>query len=359
MNAMSYVYSSLVNAKLNFKTRDGKPVIESCPRTLLPFTDSTDMEVLGQWLPPRDGEDEFTTFIVRTIEKCDHSLPFKTIDIESLDSYQSSGKVDKESKPIPSRKRRKQGNKPDLTQDEKPSNSIEPEELDFYMQRFSHLQEVEINKIKKVSDNEKRHRYKEDKDPESEDGSTLPGDYSNDNNLQPWQNKINDAESIPVSDRLISVSNAISSILVKRNDLVACCLPEGFVDQSTPFGLYSFERPADKSGNYSWNWVYQRKRKALFLEISKQQAGSVYLLEIEGKGTVGFSLYLMSKPSDSFNVKSLARLLMFDIANRSGSKIVTETMKGFSNVVSLKHVVTDEDSFADRIERAIETAFEE
>lgn len=360
MNAMSYIYPSLAYAKKNFKNSNGSPVSESCPRTKLPFSDDTDMEVLGQWLPPND-KGEFTTFIVRTIEKCDHSLPFKKIEIESVDSYSSSGKDAKDKKPKPAKKKNKESPKNvELTQGEKPTNTIEPEELDFYLQRFNHLQDVEIEKIKKVSEKEKEQRFKAESESDgSGKGSTLPGDYSKDNGLQPWQNRINDAETIPVSDRITAVSNAVEKIINKRADLKVTCMPVGFTDSTAPYGLYSFERPKNKGSDYSWNWVNNRPRLALFLEIFKNDEDSIYLLEIEGKNGVGYSLYLFANPSKGFDVRGSARALMFDIANSSGSKIVTGTMKIFSDSSSLKHVVTDDDSFADRIERAIDGLFEE
>lgn len=363
MNAMSYIYSSLFYAIKNFKDKDKAAIVEACPRTYLPFTGGTDLEVLGQWLPPKKGEDEFTTFIVRTIEKCDHPLPFKKLEIESVDSYSSSGTESKDKKPRPAKQKNKE--RPEhvgLEQGEKPTNKLESEELNFYSQRFSHLQDIEIEKIKKVSDKEKERRFEAENDLEETDkGSTLSGDYSKNNNLQPWQNKINDAEAIPLSDRLKKVSEALDLIIKRRGDLSAQAIPIGFTDDSYPFGFYSFIKPEAKPGNYLWDVIEingsSRQRQALFLELEVKNKGTAYLLEIEGKGTVGFSLYLMANPSEGFDVRENARALMYDIANKSGAKVVTETLKEFSNVVSLKHVEAGEDSFADRIERAVDGAF--
>ncbi|QBZ82171.1 hypothetical protein GHNINEIG_00195 [Hydrogenovibrio crunogenus] len=355
MKAMSYIYASLTNTKKNFN------FTEACPRTNLPFSDGTDMEVLGQWLPPRDGEEEFTTFIVRTIEKCEHSFPFHRVEIESLDSYKSSGAIDNESSPKPSYKKERKDNseQPELTQDEKPTNGIEAEELEFYQQRFSHLHGDMITKVKKVSEKEKVRRFKEEEDAtDSNDGSSLPGDYSKDNNLQAWQNRINDAEPIPISDRITSVSNAVSIILNKRQDLSAQELPVGCTDYSSPFRLYDFERPKGKSGNYSWDTVVGRQRKALFLAISNQKGQTVYLLEIEGKEKVGFSLFLFGGyQGRNLDESNGARSLLFQIANNSGNGIASKVLNDFEFISSLKHIATDDDSFVDRVHRAINSVF--
>ena len=365
MNAMSYIYASLVYAQKAFRNKNGKCVSESCPRTSLPFSDGTDLEVLGQWLPPKDGEAEFTTFVVRAIERCEHALPFKRIEIESLDSYKSRGTIDEEpslpERSYKKRNRNKPPKVPELTEGKNPTNTIEREELEFYQQRFSHLQDVEIEKIEMVSDKEKVRRFKEEDDSaDPENGSSLPGDYSKDNNIQGWQNRINDAEPIPISNRITSVSNAILTILDKKSGLSVRELPVGFTDSSSPFGLYDFERPKGKSGNYIWDQVTGRQRKALFLAISNQKSQTLYLLEIEGKDKAGFSLFLFSGYQvGRFDESNGARSMMFLIANNSGNGIGSKALKDFKHTVSLKHIATDEDSFVARIQRAINGLFDD
>lgn len=356
MAAMSFIYASLVNTKLYMK-KHGYSANEACPRTNLPFLDGTDMEVSGQWLSRRKGEKDYTTFIVRTIERCDHKFPFNRIEIESIDSYKSSGKVDVTTPPKrdPKKKGKQNPKPPILTQDEKPTNTISAEELNFYQQRFSHLENVEIEKIEKVSDKEKKRRFKEEDEENNSAGSTLPGDYKEGNELQAWQNRINDAEPIPISDRLTNVINAISTILQNREELSVSSLPKGFTDDLKPISLYSFERPRNKSSNYIWNQVEGRQRKALFLAISNHKGETVYLLEIEGRDNVGFSLYLFSGYKYAgFDECNSARSLMFEIANNSGHRIASDVLQEFKFIASLKHIATEDDSYSDRIERAID-----
>ncbi|PLA75215.1 hypothetical protein CYQ88_01215 [Hydrogenovibrio sp. SC-1] len=365
MGAMSYIYASLVNAKKKFKTKDGRMISEFCPRTYLPFSGDTSLEVFGQWLPPRDGEEEFTTYMVRTIEDCDHPLPFKKIKIESVDSFKSSGTVDEDSDPKPSKPKRKdegddgKSNAPNLKEGERPTNNIAPEELKFMMQRFSHLKDVEVEKVEKVSEKEKQRHYQQEKDSDSDEGSTLPGDHKKDNDLQAWNNRIMDSEPIPISERLVTVSNAVVAALEKESGWFVEALPVNRVDSTLPFGLYSFERPTEKSGRYEWDMVGDRSRRALFLAISNQSGQTIYLLEIEGKGEVSYSLFLFRGGQHGYlDHSDGARSLMFEIANSSGSKIKDEILEDFV-VTSMKHTGSDNDSFEERLHRAICGIFED
>lgn len=365
MNAMGHIYASLVYAKNHFKTKDGKMVSEACPRTNLPFAGDTSLDVLGQWLPPREDETEFSTYMVRTIEDCNHPLPFKKITIESLDSYKSSGTVDETTEPKPTKPKRKReqdekdgGQKPpNFTDGEKPTDTIEPEELKFMMQRFSHLKDVEVEKVEKVSEKEKQRYYQQEKESESDKGSTLPGDYREDNDLQPWRNRIMDSEPIPISERLVRVSNAVATVLEKESDWSVEVLPVGRVDSTLPYGLFSFERPVKKSGHYTWDLVGNRSRRALFLAISNQSGQTVYLLEIEGKGDVSYSLFLFRADQQGYlGDSSGARSLMLEIADSSGSKIKDGILKNFV-VTPMKHTESENDRFEERLHRAIDGLF--
>lgn len=364
MNAMNYIYASLVNAKINFKTKNGHAISEACPRTKLPFSGGTNLDALGQWLPPRDGEDEFTTYVVRTIEDCEHPLPFKKIKIESVDSYKPSGKVDENSKSRPSKPRRAtevnddgEQKPPNLTDGERPTNKIAPEELKFMMQRFSHLSDVKIEKVEKVSENEKQRYYQKEVESDSNEGSSLPADCRKDNHLQAWNNRIIDSETIPVSGRLLIVSNAVASI-VSKEEWVVQALPPRWLDAILPYGLYSFERPSGKSGRYEWHMVEGRNRRALFLAISNNDGQTVYLLEIEGKGDVSYSLFLFKGGDAERDQSYFARSLLYRIADASGAKIKDEILNEFI-VTSMKHTESENDSFEERLHRAIAGVFEE
>ena len=362
LGAMGHIYASLVYAKKNFKTKDNGSITEACPRTQLPFSDETDMEVLGQWLPPKKGEKTFTTFLVRAIEMCSHTLPFDALEIESIDSYKSSGNIDKDNPPKPFRNKKNNQShlKPTILKEgESPSNFWQSEELEFYLRRFNHLQGVEITKVQKTSEEDVKTYLLQERTDNPNDGSSLPGDGAKDNSIQPWENRIIDAEPIPVSNRIASVSNTMLAILAKRQSLSAQPLPLGLTDDTIPFGLYSFERPEGKSNNYMWNLIGNRKRKVLLLEIKNDEGLKVYLLEIEGKGQVGFSLFLFV--DDLFgrmNTLEGAVHLMYEIADNSGGRITSEILSCFKSI-SLKHVSTDNDSFSDRVDRAIMGLFDE
>lgn len=360
MNAMSYVYASLVNAKK--KARESKFISEACPRANLPFDGNTNLKVLGQWLKPQGDE---WTFMVRTIEDCDHPLPFKKIRIESVDSTRPSEKIDKDAEPKPTKPKRKsdaeddgESNSPYLTGGERPTNNIAPEELEFMMQRFSHLSDDLIEKIQKVSEEERQRYYQEELESGSDDGSTLPGDYKKDNHLQGWNIRITDAEQIPISERLYEVSNAIAEIAKRRSDLFVQAIPDDSINLDQPFGLSEFYKPKGKPGNYTWNDIEGRNRRALFLQIIKDDIRNVYALEIEGKGKVGYSLFVFGV-SSGFKMDYLMspKELLYTIANKSGKGIAADILKDFESA-SIKHMSTDNDSFSERIERSIDGLFQ-
>lgn len=354
MNAMNHIYASLVHVRREFKTNT-----ECCPRASLPFVGETNLEVLGQWLPPKEGEETFTTYMIRTIESCDHPLPFKKTQIESVDSFKSADNLN-DAKAKPSKPKRQQGTDEQgqatqLTQGEKPTNKIAPEELKFMMQRFSHFDESLIEKIDRASDKDKQRYYQEEISSTSPLGSTLPSDYKKDNALQPWNIRAISSDVIPIAERIDTVSSTVTKILEKHKNWSAKALPAGFVDDTIPFGLYSFERPANKSSNYVWNMIGSRQRKALLIAISNQTDKQVWLLEIEGKAAVSYSLFLFGVSSE-VTTSDFDRKLMFDIAISSGSKIKEGALKGVT-VTTMKHTESENDSFEDRLKRAINSIF--
>ncbi|MDR9498377.1 MAG: hypothetical protein RI556_04310 [Hydrogenovibrio sp.] len=348
MKAMTYIYSSLTLEK----AKDDPS--EVCPRSKLPFTDRTDMEVQGQWLQPKEGENVFTHFLVRTIESCSHTLPFKKIDIESADSYgANNGKTQAKPSDVPRKKGKDHGTPPELTQGQKPTKDVDPKELDFMMQRFSQLDDVEINKVKKVSDPDKEAKYQREEEVEtSNEGSTLPGDYKDDNNVQPWQNRIVDAEPIPISNRLKEVSDAVQSILDRRPDLSAVALPPNATDGRFPFGYCRFERPMNKGAGYNWNAVGDRDRRALLLLITNDQGKSAGLLEIESREGKTYSLYVFKGHRLASDHYREAKRVIADIAWNSGNRIASDVLFG-TEALSLKHITSGSDSFGERIERAL------
>lgn len=354
-HAMRLIYSSLVNI-IALYDRKNWELKECCPKTNLPFSDATEMEVQGQWLPP-DKEGKYTTYLVRTIEQCNHSLPFNSIEIESVDSYRSSNR--NSPKPLIRKKisRDDANHKPTLTENEQPNGEIAAQELEFYTDRFSYLSDIHISKVIKSSEKEQQIYTKmEEEEPESDDGSTQLNNYQQDNNLEPWEiiARTRDSESIPVNERLSITASVIYSIEQEIEGLFITALPENMLDGALPYGFYDFKTPKGKNQNYTWSFVGDRRRKALFVRAEYDQK-HVYLLEIEGKNNAGFSLYVLSGPK--FNQSELkAENFLQSIAEKSGNEITSGVFsKRFSEITSLKHTTNSEDSFADRLARTLKS----
>ena len=352
-NAMKYIYSSI-----NSDRKKSKKILY--PKTFFPFDDSTELEVQGQWLAP-DENMNFKYFFVRSIQKCHHELPFDKLIIESVDSYKGQGEANRiagegNQKLLKGMQNNNQDT-PKLNYDSPPNEILDKNEIEFYQTRFKHLEQIVIEKVSRASELHKK-RY-ETEELETIDDSTLPGNYQKNNYIQPWQTKIIDALLLPVSERLKIVSKSVYK-LVKQNLITVKPLPEGYINDDKPFGLYSFSKPKDKPGNYKWHIVNDdifRKRRALFLKLTEtnQKQRSIFILEIEGKGGSIFSLFLMKNIcSDSYmnDTKKGAKLFLQEIANRSGQKINSQVLsKNFDVITTMKH--TDKDSFSDKLCRAI------
>lgn len=202
MKAMKNVYSSTVNL-LNWRKREKKPHVPiCCPKTEFPFLAVSDIEVQGQWLPP--DEDGDFSYLVRSIDKCHNPMPFESIEIESVDSTRSNAKKPKQSvKKASNEKRDDDKQNPNLTHDERPNDSFPENELEFYADRFPSLEGIEIKKVRKTLEDELEAYVKEeDERDKSYRGSTLPGNYAGDNEIESWDIAAKDNETIPVSERL-------------------------------------------------------------------------------------------------------------------------------------------------------------
>ncbi|ORU94452.1 MAG: hypothetical protein A6F70_08805 [Cycloclasticus sp. symbiont of Bathymodiolus heckerae] len=357
MNSMRLIYSSLISV-ISLYTQKKWQITQCCPKADFPFYDNSELEVQGQWLPPND-QGEFTTYLVRTIEKCSHNFPFKSLEIESVESYNSNGKASSKVTPYPTQTivREDGEHKPVLTEGEQPSESIEAQELAFYTERFNHLSEIHISKVSKSSEKEqKKYALNEEINPETDEGSTQTGNHQQNNQIEAWEIAIKDSESIPISERLNVTSEAIKSIEKRSNSLSVVALPFNKLDTAKPYGFYEFKAPPRKPSNYTWPYIGNRKRKALFLELQSGQR-TIYILEIEGKRGAGHSLYLLSH-SNINNFAANAESFLQRIAERSGNGIKHGVFNKIFTVSSLKHTTNKEDSFTDRLIRAISGAFD-
>jgi len=356
MNSMRLIYSSLISV-ISFYTQKQWQITQCCPKADFPFSDNNELEVQGQWLPPNE-QGEFTTYLVRTIEKCNHNLPFKSLEIESVESYNTNGKASSKATPYPTQTivREDGEHKLVLTEGEQPSEAIEAQELAFYTERFSHLSEIHISKVSKSSEKEQQKYASNEKiKPETDEGSTQTGNYQQDNHMEAWEVAIKDGESIPINERLNVTSEAIKSIEKRSNSLSVVALPFNKLDTAKPYGFYEFKAPPRKPSNYTWPYMGNRKRKALFLELKSGQK-TIYILEIEGKKGAGHSLYLLSQ-SNMNNFTANAESFLQRIAEKSGNGIKHGLFNKIFTVTSLKHTTNKEDSFTDRLIRSINDAF--
>lgn len=360
MKAMKYV-----SASINAQRKYGKNMLY--PKTNFPFSDETELEVFGQWLKP-DNNGKFTTYLVRSINKCHHSLPFNHLTIESIDSYRTSP-FKKNSKPENKEKLggfEEELSEANLTHDEPPTELIDTKEFEFALERTPDLLNILIEKVNKASETETRKliEIEESDDIETESDSTLPGNSKEGNNIQSWDMKVSSVESIPVDSRLKVVSETVYkleqeleiSVNIPLND---CCL-----DGSEPYGFYLFEKPDSKDRGYQWHTVdARRRRRALFLKLSNKLGYEFYLLEIEGKDKETFALYLLFDINESYSPglfhHSRANTLLQEIAERSGKRFISNVLKKhFKEVKSVQHKYSQAETFETKLYRILRAYFD-
>lgn len=353
-NSMRLIYSSLINRIDSYERKTSRILPSCCPRADLPFLGSTEMEVHGQWLPP-NSNNEFA-YLLRSIESCNHKLPFDSLELESVDSYASSGRSSsKQLQPQIQTKVYKdaKSNVPIFTEGQKPTEKIEPQELDFYKDRFPYLSEIKISKISKTSDKDmETYKQRERKESSTDKASSQKGNYSLNNVLEPWEIITKNDESIAISKRLDLTAQTIENIANVLH-LTIKPLPVNAVDNSLPYGYYEFRRPSNKSIAYTWTSLGKRNRKALFAVVKSSQS-VIYLLDIEGKNNLAYSLYIFSDATYS-SIENIAERFLQDIADKSAKNIIKDVFyKYFNRVNSLKHTTNNDDSFADRLQKTIE-----
>lgn len=361
MQAMRYV-----SASINYQKSSGRDIVY--PRANLPFSDATDLEVSGQWLAP-DENGKFTAYLVRSINRCYHDLPFKNLLIESIDSYKSGSfkKVEiSETKKDDGGDSEPDNQCVDLTQGQPPSNEFDEKEFEFALDRTPDLLNVNVEKVSKASEKEtqKLIEIEEAEDAETEADSTLPGNSRKDNPIQPWDMKLTPTSSISIDRRLSIVANVVYEL--EQNDLLTANIPlsDRSTDGSAPYGLYIFQKPTNKDRGYHWHQIEDRKRRALILKLTDSQHNEFYVLEIESKDKETFALYLLLGINKDVSVSlcnnNKANNLLQEIADTSGKRFISSVLKKhFRKVKSIRHESVQGESFEDRLSRILLNQFDD
>jgi hypothetical protein len=348
LDAMRMIYSSLINV-IDLYSRNDWTLEHCCPKTKLPFDDNSVIYVQGQPLV-QNSEGRITTYLVRTIDRCSHALPFKSIQIESADSYSSNEEQPSQLKITKKKKivNNQNPSNPILTEGQLPNEKYGAQELEFSTQRFAGFYDVRINKVNKSSENDLRRFTKYERiNLNTDQGATQIGNFHDGNRLPPWETVVKQDDTGSISQRLLLTSTVIKKFNENNKSVVVTALPENLIDNSYPYGLYSFDRPSGKTAHYNWSNIENRKRRALFLEI-KNKKDSVFLLEIESDKSATYSLYVLVNDNE-LNFLDKAKSFLQEIAEKSGSKIIGTVFKKYFTVKSLRHATTDEEGFETRL----------
>lgn len=357
MKEINLIYSTLLrdftNAYNSNKTNRFRYL---CPQTALPFSGNSTLTGQVQWLQP-DGNGNFSRLLIRRITSCSSKLPFEKLQIESVDSYDQIDTAQDTVQTIINNEIQQPEDQLKLTHNQQPTSTIERQEYKHYEILYDNFNDVDIEKVKKISEKEvENYRKFKNELIESDHGSTLAANYEFGNKLVPWQITAERDNLIPVSDRIQEISEAIYEIC-KSESYIELALPHRETDESEPYGLYTFLRPSTKSNKYEWHLVGNGSRKALFLEL-KNDNKYIYILEIEPTEKKTYSIFFLFHADHAkSNIDHISFLQQ--IASTSGNDIGKIAQKYHFKKCNLKHTNTVNDSLIDRITRLLGQIFSE
>ena len=293
--------------------------------------------------------------------------PFKELKILAPESFSSN--PDADHNPDERGKPQGKGGIPD-TEDvgQRPRGSESARTVGFDDEDIDPaLQQVRIEKVRATSDKPTVGiGYNPVFDPENLadtevglTGSSLPGTVTEVNGTVPLNPEFSDKEkeakhrekdkelknskAIPPNQRLELVKNVVE-LFASDNELKLRYLPVENLDSHC---YYRF----DKEGN-ARTWFYSNdalklNRRALFVKLVNGSK-SVYLLEIESKGTTDFALYYFSQPREGFN----AQKFLQEIVKFSGKNLKENVFSVFfddSEFDTTRHTQGEKSSFADTV----------
>ena len=312
--------------------------------TTLPFKDKTKLDVIGHYLNIDGSEDRF--FLVRKIQTCHHSWPFKRLNIISAETFK-----DREWEEYEVRASKEQAtveeDQIELTAGDRPSaNKTELIiELD-QSERFPFLTTLPIQK-KREQDGKEETVYDvigisqvtlQDNEAINK-GSPGQENCTRNNPINPVQ--ITPERTPSEIKSLNEISEIFHEIESANENWCVTALPFNHTDNTHPYGLFDFE-------GTKWSKAYHRNRKGLLLRVEIKDRAVLYCLDIEPyKGTT-FSLFLFTSPILGTNEIDLTGIIN-TISENSGKGIKSILESRFNVVETLKHTSNVNNPIENRI----------
>ena len=300
----------------------------------------------------RDDSDK-KYFLVRKIQTCNHSWPFKKLTIISADSFQERDRERYEPR-LSKEQQLAQDNEMDLSAEDNPSVN----ETEFTMKfdqtgRFPFLDTLSVTKKRQQNGSEEVIYevvgvYQVSQMPDNyvvNQGSLAKENYAKDNKISPVQLRHEGSPSKIKS--LNDISIIFRKIEMKHDNWNITALPLDRIDNTVPYGLFDF-KDSKWSQVFDKNIDKSRNRKGLLLKIDIRGGFSLYCLDIEPYKNTTYSLFLFAHPQ--MNMGLVEPKDIVDIINKNKGRKIRKTLESkFSSVTPLKHI----DSLSNPIENRI------
>jgi len=345
--AMRSIHGRANNALNHSEENDYFHSLTGLPlETTLPFEDKTKLDVIGHYLNIEGSEDRF--FLVRKIQTCHHSWPFKRLNIISAETFKDRKREEYEVR-VSKEQAKVEEDQVELTAGDRPSaNKTELIiELD-QSERFPFLTTLPVQK-KREQDGKEKTVYDvigisqvtlKDKEAINK-GSLGQENYTRNNPINPAQITPERAPSEIKS--LNEISEIFHGIESANENWNVTALPLNHTDNTHPYGLFDFE-------GTKWSEIkdYDRNRKGLLLRVEIRDKIVLYCLDIEPYKRTTFSLFLFTGPTSDTNEMDLAGI-MNTISEKKGKGIKTILESRFEVVETLKHISYINNPIEDRI----------
>ncbi|WP_201598874.1 hypothetical protein [Psychrobacter vallis] len=301
--------------------------------TTLPFKDKTKLDVIGHYLNIEGSEDRF--FLVRKIQTCHHSWPFKKLNIISAETFKDREREEYEVR-VSKEQATVEEDQIELTAGDRPSaNKTELViELD-QSARFPFLNTLPVQK-KHEQDGKEETVYNvigisqvtlQDNEAVNK-GSLGQENYIRNNPINPVQ--ITPERGPSEIKSLNEISEIFHEIESANENWRVTALPLNHTDNTHPYGLFDFE-------GTKWSEVYERNRKGLLLRVEIRDRAVLYCLDIEPYKSATFSLFLFTSPIQGTNEMNLAGIIN-TISESRGKGIKSILESRFKMVEPLKHI---------------------
>lgn len=332
--AMRSIHSRANNALNHSEQNDYYHRLIGLPlETTLPFEDGTKLDVIGHYLNKEGSEDRF--FLVRKIQTCHHSWPFKKLNIISAETFKDREREEYEVR-ISKEQATVEEDQIELTAGDRPSaNKTELIiELD-QSERFPFLNTLPVQK-KREQDGKEETVYDVIgisqvtlQDNEAIDkGSLGQENYIRNNPINPVQ--ITPERGASEIKSLNEISEIFHEIELENENWSVTALPLNQTDNTHPYGLFDFE-------GTKWSKAYNRHRKGLLLRVEIEDRAVLYCLDIEPYKSTTFSLFLFTSPILGTDEMALAGIVN-TISENSGKGIKSILKSRFNIVEPLKHI---------------------